>query len=272
MDADAPGFDLELEPEVVLAAFGHGKRGFEVVDNAGLVARRADDEEVVDVCEHVDDALSERLAEQAAVDGVPLEPHDVEHLVREELEPGPARVLARGVLPEVVRDGPRVHHCPCQAVDGPVCPLRGLAVALGGPGPGRDAELRVERAGLDGPRPAPEERLVAVVDAALRREDGDVLEELVQLDDAEERWRWTVVVIAAAPARAGLRRHCRKARRWCPRRCAARSARGRWWGPDRSATRRRALRRRALWFQGLPAARERWVCCRRRALRAGPQL
>ena len=93
MDADAPGLDLELQPEVVLAALGHGKRGLEVVDNAGLVAWRADDEEVVDVREHVDDALIERLAEQAAVDGVSLEPHDVEHLVREELEPGSARVL-----------------------------------------------------------------------------------------------------------------------------------------------------------------------------------
>ena len=124
----------------------------------------------------------------------------------------------------------------------------------------------------DRPRPGPEEGLVRVMDAALRREDDDVFEELVQLDDTEERRLVVAAAVAAgARARAGPRRHCRKARCCCPRRCAARGPRGRWWSLDWSAARRRALRRRALWFQGLSAARERWICCGRRALRAGLQ-
>ena len=132
-------------------------------------------------------------------------------------------------------------------------------------------DLEHGRVEHDRPRPGPEQGLVGVMDAALRREHDDVLEELVHLDDTEERRLVVAVVAAGARARAGPRRHCRKARRCCPRRCAARGPRGRWWSLDRSAARRRALRRRALRFQGLSAARERWICCGRRALRAGSQ-
>ena len=147
---------------------------------------------------------------------------------------------------------------------GPLAVVDGLEVGLGVP----SDDLEHGRVEHDRPRPAPEEGLVGVMDAALRREDDDVLEELVQLDDTEER---RLVVVAAVRASAGPRRHCRKARCCCPRRCAARGPRGRWWSLDRSAARRRALRRRALWFQGLSAARERWIGCGRRALRAGSQ-